>query len=193
MNDGIEQLLEVDPLKQSVATKMRWTSFSSSAEAISATRSRRSSGVRTPVTASTTSLGKAFRRPSRTCSRPWPGKRQNTTGFAPFLISGVRASMRAASFGSGLWINSSRGRPKPEGLDPCQNRSRLDIHRVFVVGVLIVDLRLEPVALIGHPVAQRTERRSWRRTDTAHGARVPQNASRRSRSPDPARETTRSG
>ena len=38
----------------------------------------------------------------------------------------------------------------------------------LVVGVLIVDLRLKPVALIEHPVAQRTERGSWRAAPATH-------------------------
>ena len=69
VDDGVEELLEVDAFGQAVGgDEDALDLLFLVAGAMSATRSRRSSGVSTPVTASTLSFGKALRRPSRTCS-----------------------------------------------------------------------------------------------------------------------------
>ena len=50
-----------------------------------------------------------------------------------------------------------------------------DIDSIFVIRVFVIDLRLKPVALIRHSVAEGTEGRRWRRTYTAHqGERAPE-------------------
>ena len=46
--------------------------------------------------------------------------------------------------------------------------TRLDIDRIFVIGVFVKDLRLKSIALVGHPVAKGAESGRWGRTDTAH-------------------------
>jgi hypothetical protein len=62
MNDGVEQLLEIDAFGQAVGSN----SNRRSASAMSSTCARRSSEVSAPVTVSMRSFGKALQRPAAT-------------------------------------------------------------------------------------------------------------------------------
>ena len=74
-----------------------------------------------------------------------------------------------SSFGSGLpikFLGACHERKKRRiGVE---DRARLDIDRVLVVAVLVVDLGFKTIALVGYPVPQRAQGRRRRRADTAH-------------------------